>query len=91
MRGRGEKCVTVQQVRWVETQCRLGWLGGDEMGMRERSVMRRQQGYVIQRLLRGEAHVGRPGDGTWMSRSVSQVWFPGKPGILGDCVCGDIW
>jgi len=46
-RGRGGKCVTVQQVRWAETQCRSGWLGGDKMGARERSVTRRQHLHAL--------------------------------------------
>jgi len=41
MRGGGGKCVTVRQERQAGTQCQLGWLGGDKMGMRKRSVMRR--------------------------------------------------
>jgi len=47
MRGGGGKCVTVRQVRWVETRCRLWWLGGDKTGARERSVMRRQRLHVL--------------------------------------------
>jgi len=39
----------------------------------------------------GRGTCGKAKDGMWMSCSVSQVWFPGKLGILGDHVCRNIW
>src|SRR6267142_4843178 len=47
MRGGGGKCVTVRQERRAGTQCQSGWLGGDEMGARKRSVTRRQHLHAL--------------------------------------------